>query len=135
MQKYILYIEDEAFQAKLFGKIIADEVKDAGHKVKIINSGLDAIKFFSGESDILNIKPQEIGLILLDLTMYDIGGFQVLERLAKLKNKIPVAILTAREEKAAVKGAKDLGAIEYFVKGKDLNELNRLRGFIMKVMG
>ena len=89
------------------------------------------MKFFSGEK-VLKIEQSEIGLVLLDLAIHDISGLQIL---AKIEAKIPVAVLSANEDTKVKEEAMRLGASEYFVKGKSIEELNRLREFVVKVMG
>ncbi|MBM3579678.1 MAG: response regulator [Alphaproteobacteria bacterium] len=131
MKRYILLIEDENFQAELFARIIEAEVKERDYKVITLGSGRDALKFFAGE-EVLKIKTEEVGLVLLDLAIHDVSGLQVL---AKIHPKIPVAVLSANEDEDVKKEALRLGAQDYFVKGKNLEELNRLRRFILHKMG
>ena len=130
-KRYVLLIEDEKFQATLFSKIIENELLDFGYKVITLDNGRDALKFFSGEK-VLKIEQSEIGLVLLDLAIHDISGLQIL---AKIESKIPVAVLSANEDTKVKEEAMRLGASEYFVKGKSIEELNRLREFVVKVMG
>jgi len=130
LKRYVLLVEDEKFQATLFAKIIENELSDFGYQVITIENGRDALKFFSGEK-ILEIEQSEVGLVLLDLAIHDISGLQILE---KIDAKIPVAVLSANEDEKVKEDALRLGASEYFVKGKSLEELNRLRDFIVKVM-
>lgn len=130
LKRYVLLVEDEKFQATLFAKIIENELLDFGYQVITIENGRDALKFFSGEK-ILEIEQSEVGLVLLDLAIHDISGLQILE---KIDAKIPVAVLSANEDEKVKADALRLGASEYFVKGKSLEELNRLRDFIVKVM-
>ncbi len=130
LKRYVLLVEDEKFQATLFAKIIENELSDFGYQVITIENGRDALKFFSGEK-ILEIEQSEVGLVLLDLAIHDISGLQILE---KIDAKIPVAVLSANEDEKVKADALRLGASEYFVKGKSLEELNRLRDFIVKVM-
>jgi DNA-binding response OmpR family regulator len=129
-KRYVLLIEDEKFQATLFSKIIENELLDFGYKVITLDNGRDALKFFSGEK-VLKIEQIEIGLVLLDLAIHDISGLQIL---AKIEAKIPVAVLSANEDTKVKEEAIRLGASEYFVKGKSIEELNRLREFVVKVM-
>lgn len=130
LKRYVLLVEDEKFQATLFAKIIENELSDFGYQVITIENGRDALKFFSGEK-ILEIEQSEVGLVLLDLAIHDISGLQILE---KIDAKIPVAVLSANEDEKVKADALRLGASEYFVKGKSLEELNRLRDFIVKAM-
>lgn len=130
-KRYVLLVEDEEFQARLFSQIIEGELKDFGYKVVTLDNGRDALKFFSGEK-VLKINEDEIGLVLLDLAIHDVSGFQILE---KINAEIPVAVLSANESEKVKEDALNLGAVDYFVKGKNLEELIRLREFIVKVMG
>ena len=130
---YILYIEDEEFQAKVFGKIINDEVAEFGYKLISLKCGQEAINLLSGEK-IHGVSLENIGMILLDLAMHDVSGFQILKEIKNRKIKIPTAILSAKEDNNIKEETLKLGATDYFIKGKDLEELNRLRHFIINTM-
>jgi len=131
-KNFILYIEDEDFQAKIFSKIIESELDSYNYKVKIINNGKDFIALLNNENKIFNdINLNEIGLILIDLAMHDVSGVQLLQETQKHQINLPVAILTAREDESIKQQIINLGAKDYFVKGKDIAELSRLRDFII----
>ena len=132
-KKYLLYVEDEEFQAKLFAHILEGEMAEYGYGVETLSSGMDFLNFLAGEKE-LNIKREQIGLILLDLSMHDISGMQILKNLKRYDLDIPVAVFSAREDKDTIDEVKKLGAVEYFVKGKDLEELQRIKKFIIKKM-
>ena len=128
-KKLILYVEDEDFQAKLFAKIIENEVKDRGLQVIIFNNGADFIDLVNSRNK--NYKIEQFGIILLDLAMFDFSGIAMLKEAQDKNIKTPIAILSAREDETLKKQSFDLGAKDYFVKGKDLKELERLRKFII----
>jgi len=131
-KNFILYIEDEDFQAKIFSKIIESELDSYNYKVKIIKNGKDFIALLNNENKIFNdINLNEIGLILIDLAMHDFSGVQLLQETQKHQINLPVAILTAREDESIKQQIINLGAKDYFVKGKDIAELSRLRDFII----
>jgi DNA-binding response OmpR family regulator len=131
-KNFILYIEDEDFQAKIFSKIIESELDSYNYKVKIIKNGKDFIALLNNENKIFNdINLNEIGLILIDLAMHDVSGVQLLQETQKHQINLPVAILTAREDESIKQQIINLGAKDYFVKGKDIAELSRLRDFII----
>jgi len=131
-KNFILYIEDEDFQAKIFSKIIESELDSYNYKVKIIKNGKDFIALLNNENKIFNdINLNEIGLILIDLAMHDVSGVQLLQEIQKHQINLPVAILTAREDESIKQQIINLGAKDYFVKGKDIAELSRLRDFII----
>jgi DNA-binding response OmpR family regulator len=103
----ILFIEDESALQKAFGDILSS----AGYELK---SALD------GEAGLRMAESEKPDLILLDLTLPKLNGFEVLE---KLKNnpktkKIPVIILTNLESMEGVDKAIELGAMTYLVKAQ-----------------
>jgi len=131
-KKYILYVEDEDVQAKVFSKIIENEVKNFGYEVVVFNNGTDFIDLLNSANK--NYKIEQFGLILLDLSMYDFSGFDMLKEAQNKTLKTPIAILSAREDLLIKKQTIDFGAKDYFVKGKNLAELDRLRNFIIETM-
>ena len=129
-KKFILYVEDENIQAKLFSKIIENEVKNFGYEVIVFGNGSDFIDLLNSNNK--NYKIEQFGLILLDLSMHDFSGMAMLNE-AKAKNiKTPIAIFSAREDNLIKTKALELGAKDYFIKGKNLMELERLRKFIIE---
>ncbi|MFM2200519.1 MAG: hypothetical protein RL769_574 [Pseudomonadota bacterium] len=130
-KKYLLYVEDEEFQAKLFAHILEGEMAEFGYGVVTLSSGMDFLNFLAGEKE-LSVNREQIGLVLLDLSMHDISGMQILRNLKRYDFDIPVAVFSARDDKDTADEVKKLGAVEYFVKGKDLEELQRIKKFIIK---
>ncbi len=127
MKKSILYIEDEVVQAKVFSRIIREETKDYDCEILLAKGGREALELLISGS-----KKDNIRLVLLDLSMYDISGFQMIEEIKKINPNLKIAVLSAREDKNIQEEAKKLGVAEYFVKGKSREELDRLRDFIVK---
>jgi two-component system cell cycle response regulator CtrA len=68
--------------------------------------------------------------MLIDLSMHDISGFDMLKQIKDKQVNVPVAVFTAHEDESIKNQAIILGAKDYFVKGKDIDELNRLKSFI-----
>jgi len=132
-KKYLLYVEDELAQANLFAIILRGEIKEYHYGVVTVNSGEDLLNFLSGDKE-LSVDRKDIGLILLDLSMHDVSGMQILKNIRRYELEIPIAIFSARDDKDTIAETKKLGAEEYFVKGKDLEELQRLKKFILKKM-
>lgn len=130
-KKYLLYVEDEEFQAKLFAHIIESELADYGYGVITLHNGLDLVNFIAQENE-LSVPRDQIGLILLDLSIHDISGIQILKTVRRYELEIPIAIFSARDDDEIRKEVLGLGATEYFVKGKNLEELQRLKKYIIK---
>lgn len=116
----ILIVEDDL--------ILADGLKNSliqsGYAVDLANNGADA--------DGILIY-QNFDLVLLDLGLPKLTGFEVLRRLRARTSKIPVLILTANDNvHDRVKGL-DLGADDYLAKPFDLAELEaRVRALIRR---
>lgn len=101
----ILIIEDDRFLREL----IVRKLKDQDFEV---------IEAIDGERGLQIIKEQSPDLILLDLILPGIDGFEVLE---KIKDKpklssIPVVILSNLGQREDVERGMKLGAVDYLVK-------------------
>ena len=128
VKKNILYVEDEPIQARIFSKIIEDELKDYNQKVVVFNHGAEFINLLNNNH--VQYKIADFSLILLDLSMYDVSGFAMLSEAKNRNIDIPIAILSARDEAGVKQKSLALGALDYFIKGKDIEELHRLTKFI-----
>ncbi len=106
----ILLIEDEI---KLAG-FVASALRQAGHLCEHFTDGSQGLEAaMIGEYD----------LIILDLMLPTLDGFEVMRNMRNFKSKTPVIILSALgDTKQIIKGL-DLGAIDYIKKPFDLNEL------------
>lgn len=96
----------------------------AGYAVDVMADGDSANKL---------LTYQEYDVIVLDLGLPKLDGFEVLKRLRGRGNKTPVLILTALEDtQNRVKGL-DLGADDYLAKPFELAELEaRIRALIRR---
>ena len=111
MSKKILFIEDESALQKTFGEILKQE-------------GYEMISAIDGEIGLRLANPPAGGkkpdLILLDLILPKMHGFEVLKKLKEDKETkdIPVIVLTNLEKIEDVDKALELGATTYLVKAK-----------------
>jgi two-component system repressor protein LuxO len=119
-KKRVLIVEDNLAQIKIFEKIVTQ----MNVKSELVSTGNAALEYLKNNDD--------IGLVLLDLALPDISGLTVLEELKKLKIKVPVAILSATEDSKIAVRAGQLGAVDFFIKGK--SDLLRLLEFITEGM-
>lgn len=103
----ILLIEDDPLMVNLYRKIFAR----AGYVVEIAQRGGAGLE-----------KAKEVlpDLILLDIMMPEMDGFEVLEKLKKddKTKSIPVIALTNLAGEEDAKRALDLGAVAYVVKSE-----------------
>lgn len=105
--KKILFIEDESALQKTFGEILSQE-------------GYEMIPALDGETGLEMAKTKKPDLILLDLILPKVHGFDVLKQLKEDPETkgIPVIILTNLEGIGDVDKAIGLGATTYLVKAK-----------------
>lgn len=119
MRKEILIIEDDKVQEKIFTKIISEISDSLKCEVSSTNRGIEAVEYIKKNKDIIKI-------VILDLSLPDLSGFQILEKIREIKKSIPVIILSADDDKDLVVETMKLGAVGYFVKGKGKKELENL---------
>jgi DNA-binding response OmpR family regulator len=106
----ILLIEDEV---KLARFIIAG-LSEAGHTCDHFTDGSGGLE----ASMVLDYD-----LIVLDLMLPGMNGYEILTNLRSFKNLTPVLILSALSETEHVIRGLDLGAVDYMKKPFDFNEL------------
>ena len=125
VKRIILLIEDNLDDIKLtqraFSKCkIAEKIN-----LEIACSGDDALNFLFGTGEYIYRNTRVMpAVILLDLNLPRINGFQVLERIrADERTKfIPVIILTSSKEEQDIKRAYALGANSYILKPVDFEK-------------
>ena len=102
-KKKILVIEDEATLQKALNDVLSQE----GYNV------LSALDGMSGLDLALKENPD---LILLDVILPKMDGFEVLKKLKEKDSQIPIIILTNLSDIDDIQKALDLGATTYLVK-------------------
>jgi len=119
--KTILFVEDEPTLQKTVGQVLEQE----GYQVK---AALD------GETGLRLAQEFQPDLILLDLILPKLDGFEVLQALKKDEKtkEIPIIILTNLEASADVEKALSLGATTYLVKAN--YELEEVVGKIKEML-
>ena len=106
----ILIAEDEA---RISG-FIDKGLRAAGYATRVVTTGTDALSFAqSGGFD----------LLVLDINMPGMDGFQVLDELRGSGNRIPVIMLTARVELEDTVAGLEAGADDYLGKPFRFDEL------------
>ncbi|MES2953310.1 MAG: response regulator [Patescibacteria group bacterium] len=109
----ILVIEDDKFLRELLiGKLVAE-----GHEITSATDGKEAIVALE------NPVPE---LVLLDLLLPDLSGFEILEKMKARDawKPVPVIVLSNLDQKEDLDRAKKLGATDFMIKANfSLNEI------------
>ena len=94
-------------------------------RIVLESVGYEVVTAASGEEALSVAKEKDPGLILLDIMMPGIDGWETLSRLKEdpeLRD-IPVVIFTAREHSRGRQLAREMGAADYFQKPFEPDEL------------
>jgi len=118
----ILVVDDEAAVRESLRRALALE----GYEVALAADGAEALY----RLDIGDIQPDAI---VLDVLMPNVDGLETARRLRGAGNRIPILMLTARDEVEARVAGLDAGADDYVVKPFALAELlARLRALLRR---
>jgi len=86
-------------------------------------AGFDPITANSGAQALALTRKESIDLVLLDINLPLLDGFQVLTKLRQTHPSMPVIMLTARQDKRDVIEGFNLGADDYVVKPFSVEEV------------
>lgn len=109
-QKTVLIVEDE--------KNIVDIVK-----FNLQREGYRTLEAYDGQDGLNKARTGNPDLILLDVMLPKMIGFDVCKTLRAEGNNVPVIILTAREEEADKVLGLEIGADDYITKPFSMREL------------
>lgn len=104
-RKTVLVVEDKASLTQML-------------QFLFLSKGLNVQIAYNGEEALEKARALHPNLILLDIMMPKMDGFEVLEKLKNEENTsgIPVIMLTARKSREDMNRASELGAVEYITK-------------------
>jgi DNA-binding response OmpR family regulator len=118
----LLVVEDEARMAELLCKGLTEE----GHS---------AVCAFDGAEGLALAKGFEFDVIILDIMLPRVSGFEMAKRLRSEKIRTPVLMLTAKDSVPDIVRGLDLGADDYMTKPFSFEELlARLRAVQRRAM-
>lgn len=110
MREHILVIDDDEKITSMLRRSLAFE----GYSVTTANNGADGLK------QMLAMEPT---LLILDVMMPQMDGWEVCRRVRESGSTVPILMLTAKDEIADKVRGLDLGADDYLVKPFALEEL------------
>jgi len=116
----ILLVEDDAMLADA----VTRALRQAAHQVQRAATGTEADRA---------LATNDYDLVLLDLGLPQMDGFEVLRRLRSRRSHVPVMVLTVRDSVEDRVAGLDLGADDYLTKPFELSELEaRVRALIRR---
>ena len=116
----ILLVEDD----EMLAGAVSRALTQSAHVVDVARTGAEADR---------TLATSEYDLVLLDVGLPQIDGFEVLRRLRQRRNPVPVLVLTVRDTLEDRITGLDLGADDYLTKPFHLSELEaRVRALIRR---
>jgi DNA-binding response OmpR family regulator len=119
-----------------FTILLADDEEDIKTVVRLFleEKGYDIITAFDGLDAIDITRREKPDLILLDIMMPVINGYEVCQKLKAdpATAGIPIVMLSAAAHADSVKKGLDAGAVDYLVKPFDPEKLDEI---IIKILG
>jgi two-component system OmpR family response regulator len=107
----ILVVDDEPGVRDM----LTDALKLQGYAVSAAVDGFDAMRL---------LRESDFDLVVSDINMPKVDGFEMLERIRTIGDSTPVILLTARGEKADLARGFRTGADDYVTKPFGLEELS-----------
>lgn len=107
--KKVLVIDDDVLLVRLIEHNLSQT------EVKVL-------KAYSGYEGISLVRTQQPDLVILDIVLPDIDGWEVLQRIRQV-SKVPILMLTIKENEEDIVQALDQGADDYCTKPVGMGEL------------
>lgn len=107
----VLVVEDERRLAENIARALRE---GAGYAVDVAADG---------EAGLDHAETSDYDLLVLDLMLPKLSGYDLLSRYRQRRHDTPVLVLTARDEKESVVRLLNAGADDYMAKPFDLGEL------------
>lgn len=103
MSDRVLIVDDDHTVSSMLNKVIQ-------------SNGIEADTVFSGEDALVALNSHPYDLILLDINMGGMDGFEVVQTVRKRGIKTPIIIVSGRKEDFDTLYALDIGADDYITK-------------------
>lgn len=106
----ILLVEDDQKLNKLFYTVLSKQ----GFNVHIANNGIEAFNI---------LENNHIDLIISDIMMPKMDGYEFTENVRKINEDIPILMITAKDDFNSKQKSFLIGIDDYMVKPIDVNEM------------
>jgi len=119
----LLVVDDEETLAEMLGTAL----RFAGYDVELASGGIEALKA---------VKDNPPDLVVLDVNLPDLDGFEVCRRLRRDGHEMPLIFLTARDGIADLRSGFHHGGDDYLTKPFSLEELGlRIEALLRRTRG
>ncbi len=119
----LLVVDDEESLAEMLGTAL----RFAGYDVKLASGGIEALRA---------VKDDPPDLVVLDVNLPDLDGFEVCRRLRRDGHEMPLIFLTARDAMADMRSGFHHGGDDYLTKPFSLEELGlRIDALLRRARG
>ena len=109
----ILVVDDEPEMRTLFEQILSAD-------------GAEILGAHSGAAALAIAQRTRLDLVILDVKLPDVSGTEVLRRLRKRDDSLPVIMVTSYGSADTVRTSMRLGAFDYVTKPFDIREIKRI---------
>ena len=123
IKKKILIIDDSELMLKMISDIL-------------VSAGFDVVTANNGKTGIKKVREEKPDLVILDIIMPEMNGFEVCKILREdeSNNLMPIIIVTAKENEEDKLVGLDIGADDYMIKPANPRELvSRVRNTLKRV--
>jgi DNA-binding response OmpR family regulator len=103
MGKKILIIEDELILAEA----LKERLKNKGYLVETV---------YDGESGLEKIRKSKPDLLILDILLPGINGYEVMEKIRNEKIALPILVVSNSGQPVETEKARNLGANDFIIK-------------------
>ena len=115
----ILLVEDDI----MLNEMITEYISSTGHLIKNAKTGMESLEI---------LEKEKFDLLILDINLPDIDGFEILEKMHEQKRMVPTIYISALIDIEEISRAFDLGCFDYLKKPFHLKELTLRINKILK---
>ena len=115
----ILLVEDD----EMLNEMITEYINSTGHVIISTKTGQESLEI---------LDSQKFDLLILDISLPDIDGFTILEKMHEQKRMVPTIYISALIDIEDISRAFDLGCFDYLKKPFHLKELTLRINKILK---
>ncbi|MEY4731075.1 MAG: hypothetical protein RL681_21 [Candidatus Parcubacteria bacterium] len=107
MQPKVLLVEDDRFVSSML-------------KSRLEHDGFVVDQAFDGDEGVQKMRSLRPDLVILDIILPKVSGFEFLERVVSdvELNSIPIMVVSNLGQESDVEKARSLGAVDYYIKAK-----------------